>query len=153
MGENRLQYKLLHKTSEQQKPELTKPLSFLDQEVKHPSTPLINQETEEIFQGLTTPDKKADKLTVQKLEHLKRFIDEIKTETRLDRDGKFQKFRTKEDKRKEESQPRSVPTLLVDLRKPFNKWDVINNPQRQEFLSEINATYKSMWSVIDEIKK
>ena len=47
---------------------------------------------------------------------------------------------------------RSVPTLLVDLRKPLDKWDIENNSLRQEFNSEINSAYKSMLNFIDEIK-
>ncbi|PKY39106.1 hypothetical protein RhiirA4_537831 [Rhizophagus irregularis] len=183
MGNNRLQYQLLHKNSVQWKSINTKMglCNISSGKAKVLQQKQLSQET---FRNLT-PSRKSERIKSgrivkpkickikkpkiapdnksttsveqdfrQKFEYVNQLNNEIKAETQLNtnkNDNNNKLSRTNENKRKV-TLPRSVPTLLVDLRKPLNKWDIGSNPLRQEFNSEINSAFKSMRNIIDEIE-
>ncbi|RGB36112.1 hypothetical protein C1646_814238 [Rhizophagus diaphanus] len=151
MGNNRLQYQLLHV----QWKSINTKIGLCNISRGKAQQKQLSQET---FRNLTPSRRservKSGRIVKPKICKIKKSKIEINNEIKAERqlntnknDDNNKLSRTNENKRKE-----PVPTLLVDLRKPLNKWDIGSNPLRQEFNSEINSAFKSMRNIIDEIE-
>ncbi|CAG8680710.1 10650_t:CDS:2 [Rhizophagus irregularis] len=144
MGNNRLQYQLLHKNSVQWKSINTK-MGLCN--ISRGKAKVLQQKqlSQETFRNLT-PSRRSERIKSGRI--VKPKICKIK-KPKIAPDNKST---TSVEQVYQVTLPRSVPTLLVDLRKPLNKWDIGSNPLRQEFNSEINSAFKSMRNIIDEIE-